>query len=385
MSLITRLLIATAVAYIGGSLSLTLLYRRETQATRGPYGKARRLRGVASGLFDVGKGVAAIPCLSLILGAGAGNLILIPVFTVVLGHQFPVFLRFRTSRATAPAAGIVLFALAYGASVNLFPIEYLVIATGSALLLFAAVRRIEIPGLLLATTVWLSLVFTTPWVMETIALGIGGILIVGFALDAITGNRLLELPAGSEIKIWRIAARPFALLFIVIDQLWGRRLLLIIMGGVSAIFFILDIVRLLKGRRGSVIIYKEKEARRLSSMSLFLASSFLVFLLFSGGIAYVAFTCITVGDFFGKLIGMQYGKRKVFHSRTLEGSLAFWSGSLSVGLVVAAYTGVPLLYLMVGSLVAAIVELLSFKIDDNLTVSIATGGALALLRFLVPL
>ena len=335
-------------------------------------------------LFDVGKGVAAIPCLSLILGDGAGNLILIPAFVVVLGHRFSIFLRFRGGGGAAPTAGIVLFALAYGAWVRLFPIDYLVVATAAALLLFAAVRGLELPGLLLASVVWLSLVFTTPWVMETIALGIGGVILAGYALEAISERRLLEWPSDLEIRLWRTAARPFALLFIVIDQVSGRRLVLLIMGAVAALFFTLDVVRLLRRRNGATRIYKKKEAPRFSSMSLFLASSFLVFLLFPDWIPYIAFTGITVGDFFGKIVGMHYGERKIYHTRTLEGSLAFWSGSLAAGLIVAAFTGVPTLYVIIGSFIAAFVELISVKIDDNFSVSIATGGALWLLRLLMP-
>ena len=385
MSLLVRLLIATIVAYVGGSLQLILFGKMKMRSAAELFSKERRLLAFFVVLFDIGKGLAAIPSLSLILGRGTGNLILIPAFTVVLGHSFSIFLRFRGGSGAAPTAGIVLFALAYGAWVELFPIEFLVIAFVAALLLFVAVRRIELPGLLLATTVWLALVFTTPWVMETIALGIGGVLLAGFALDAVSKYRLLNWPSGSDIRMWRIAARPFALLFIVIDQLWGRRLVLLIMGVVAAIFLCLDIVRLLRRRNGAIKIYKKKEARTLSSMSLFLGSSFLVFLLFPGGIPYIAFTCITVGDFFSKIVGIQYGKRKIYHSRTLEGSLAFLAGSLSVGLLVAAYTGVPLLYMVSGSFIATIVELLSWKIDDNFSVSIATGGALALIRLLFPL
>ena len=116
-------------------------------------------------------------------------------------------------------------------------------------------------------------------------------------------------------------------------------------------------------------------------MTLFLVSVFLTFLLFPVGIPYIALACITFGDFCSKMIGMRFGKHKAYKSKTVEGSLAFFAGSLLVGYYIAVIVEVPVVYVLVGSAIAAVVELFSEHIDDNFTVSIVTGGFLAAMRY----
>ena len=111
-------------------------------------------------------------------------------------------------------------------------------------------------------------------------------------------------------------------------------------------------------------VFKKKEANRFSSMTLFLVSAFLSFLLFPASIPYVSLICITFGDFFSKVIGLRFGTFKLYKNRTLEGTLAFLAGSLMINVIIAAIT-----------------ELFSGAVDDNFSVSIVTGGVLAALRY----
>ena len=182
------------------------------------------------------------------------------------------------------------------------------------------------------------------------------------------------------MKLWRIIARPFATLFILIDVLGNRKTLLIVIGIVALIFIITDFVRLLTKIELSAL-FKKKEVSRFSSMTLFLVAAFLSFLLFPDTIPYVSLMCITFGDFFSKLIGMRFGTCKLYKSKSLQGSLAFLGGSLMFNGIASALLAIPFLYIAVGSVIASVVELYSDAIDDNFTVSIVTGGVLAALRY----
>jgi dolichol kinase len=116
-------------------------------------------------------------------------------------------------------------------------------------------------------------------------------------------------------------------------------------------------------------------------MTLFLVAAFLSFLLFPSTIPYVCLVCITFGDLFSKVIGMRFGTVKLYKSRTLQGTLGFLAGSLIFNSIASTLFSIPLLYVAVGSVVAAITELFSEAIDDNFSVSIVTGGVLVALRF----
>ena len=246
--------------------------------------------------------------------------------------------------------------------------------------LFISTRRIEIVGLVVVAFLIINALIDSYWVLETIGAGIAGIIVIGVSVEKIAGLRLLSFPDNADVKVWRIAARPFALLFVAIDVIWDRRIVLVVIGVLALIFIVTDLVRLFsKAEIGA--IFKRKEAKRFSSMTLFLVATFLTFLLFPDGISYIALACITVGDFFSKLLGMRYGRRLLYRKKTLEGSLGFLAGSLTASYCIAVLVDVPILFVLIGAGVATIVELFSERIDDNFTVSIVTGGFLTAIRF----
>ena len=88
-----------------------------------------------------------------------------------------------------------------------------------------------------------------------------------------------------------------------------------------------------------------------------------------------------VGDPAAALVGRRWGRTKLVNGRSLEGTLTFvLTGILvSAPLCALVYPEVGLRLILaltgVGAVAGALAELLSSRIDDNLTIPVATGLA----------
>jgi len=114
-------------------------------------------------------------------------------------------------------------------------------------------------------------------------------------------------------------------------------------------------------------------------------------------IASIAIVAMAYGDGLGGLIGKHYGKHQIYGSKTLEGALAVFSGTVTATFVViqfyqwlnyhdllaVPYVSLPtsmVVALLIGAFVA-IVELLTPGQYDNLVIPLGTAGLLLLLAF----
>ncbi|MCP4869612.1 MAG: hypothetical protein GY898_12930 [Proteobacteria bacterium] len=93
----------------------------------------------------------------------------------------------------------------------------------------------------------------------------------------------------------------------------------------------------------------------------------------------VAVLVLGLGDPSAAIIGRRWGRTKLINGRSLEGSLAFIAagGSLALGALLIFFGelsfGQAALLSYGGATGGAIAELLSRRVDDNLTIPIATG------------
>lgn len=101
----------------------------------------------------------------------------------------------------------------------------------------------------------------------------------------------------------------------------------------------------------------------------------------------VAVTVLGVGDPMAGLVGRRFGRHRLVHGRSLEGTLAFFaSAALAAFVLLRALHGTELslttslAVAVTASLAGALAELFSLRLDDNLSVplSAAAGAALAL-------
>jgi dolichol kinase len=109
----------------------------------------------------------------------------------------------------------------------------------------------------------------------------------------------------------------------------------------------------------------------------FYLSCALTLLVFPFHIASAACCMLAVGDSFSTLFGIKFGRHKIRKNKTFEGSSACFLGSLAVGLF---FVNPPLA--LAGAVAATFAEL-STKINDNLTIPLASGFVIFLFSMLV--
>jgi len=108
-----------------------------------------------------------------------------------------------------------------------------------------------------------------------------------------------------------------------------------------------------------------EHANHLTGATHLFLGSLMVVYLFPKEIATTAMLFILVGDPTACLVGMAFGKIKLSRSKTLEGTLAFITASL-----IATWwiPGVPMYVKLIGAIAAGGLELLTWRLDDNLII-----------------
>jgi dolichol kinase len=126
------------------------------------------------------------------------------------------------------------------------------------------------------------------------------------------------------------------------------------------------------------VLMKEREHGVVFGSTYVLIATTVVIGVMDRSIAPLALFFLAFGDPAAAFIGERWGRHR-FGKGTIEGSLAFLGAALAIGAVLLATrldTTVPVM--VVGVFTATIVEALPEWLDDNLTVPLAGGGAMAL-------
>lgn len=131
------------------------------------------------------------------------------------------------------------------------------------------------------------------------------------------------------------------------------------------------------------------EYRRVNSATWYLTAIFALSLTQAPLPCAVGLAVLGVGDPVAGFIGRRWGRLRLLHGRTLEGTLAFF-GSATLAGVATAYAFLPTIGLgaavavaTAGALVGALAELFSLRVDDNLSIPLSASGAAALAAWAV--
>jgi len=188
------------------------------------------------------------------------------------------------------------------------------------------------------------------------------------------GRKLYHLIGGvGLLSLYSIMGRDRALVFYTI-------LFFIVLG--------LDIIRLTVPAVNNFMFtrftsfIRKNEEHKLTGTAPYILGIGLSLYAFSQPVATAAICYLAFGDVAATTIGERYGRTKI-GNKSLEGTAAFVIASLAAGGVLLLIgLGTNPWVMVLGSLAAAGVELLTLPINDNLVIPIVSGGVMELaLRF----
>lgn len=118
------------------------------------------------------------------------------------------------------------------------------------------------------------------------------------------------------------------------------------------------------------VLFRKHEYEKPSSPLNFLMAFIICFALFEFEIALVAMLMLIFGDMISAVMGVTFGKTKLYGNKTYVGTLSGLAMNLLVGHTVL---GNGQWEVFVGmAVVATVVELFTTKLDDNMTIPLST-------------
>jgi dolichol kinase len=126
-------------------------------------------------------------------------------------------------------------------------------------------------------------------------------------------------------------------------------------------------------------IFKDAERDVVTGGTFLVISAAIAYFAFDKEIVVLALFFLSVGDPLAALIGRWDPKFRVF-GKSLIGTAAFATGAIAAGLIVSLHPDIPWAWWIIpGAIIAAIMEILPFPFDDNISIPLATAGAMTLL------
>jgi dolichol kinase len=181
-------------------------------------------------------------------------------------------------------------------------------------------------------------------------------------------------------KMIHLLELPVLLGYTVIAALYGPKVGILALTALLIILLEIEYIRLeYKLRLPAVIdILRRKEKDHLAGSIFFVSSTIICFAAFDYPVALLALLMTVFGDLAAALIGIKFGRTRLFRKKTLEGFAAGLLVNIAVGYMVMP--GEWRLFLPM-ALTASLVELWTGKLDDNLTVPLAAGFSGQILLF----
>ena len=164
----------------------------------------------------------------------------------------------------------------------------------------------------------------------------------------------------------------------VIYLFFDKSTILVFMGILVAAAMIVEFVKWISPRFGGFffriftpLLRSHERKGAVTGATYYLISAFLCILFFAKTLAIICIFFMVLGDMAAALVGKMWGKTKLLAGKSLEGSAACF-----VVCAVIALVKLNPVIAIVGALVATIVELIPFPIDDNLTVPLISGAVM---------
>jgi dolichol kinase len=119
-------------------------------------------------------------------------------------------------------------------------------------------------------------------------------------------------------------------------------------------------------------LFRKHERNNIASSVFFVISCVICFAAFDYWIAVLAMFMTVFGDLFAAIIGKAFGKLRIWRKKTLVGTMSGLGANLLVGLLILPLS--PIVFIPM-AFIASSVEMITNKLDDNLTVPLFAGFA----------
>lgn len=328
-----NVLIFLAVGYLLGSLSPGYFFGRivggidirnsgnKNTGAANTYRIVGPVYGIVTGIFDALK--AFIAYFVAVQWLNPDTAILVGL-TAVAGHIWPFYLQFRGGRGAASLTGLAVITLHH-------------------------------------TVSWYTLAF------------IVGAIIYGMILNQVE----FEAPVRKFLKLGGLI---FPLGFFWFD----RSTVINIVAWLFIVFFVFDIIRLLAPRfnlkyLGLRMLAKRKEKRFFSGYTLFLAGMTVVLDYFTPELSIFVMTAFIASDILAPAGKKAFLPISLIKEKTIGGALVIFTVAVIAGIFLRSLGHLPLSLNLVltGAAAMALLDQLSFIVDDNVLVPIGTALILA--------
>jgi diacylglycerol kinase (CTP) len=126
------------------------------------------------------------------------------------------------------------------------------------------------------------------------------------------------------------------------------------------------------------LLVRTEEQVRESAMIPYVIAVLLTVLTVPKRAALVGIYALAVADPLAAIVGIRYGRWRMAHHRSIEGSLAFFAATFAIAAAVLGWRADASAVALASAsgtigLLAAICEALPLRIDDNLTIPLAVG------------
>jgi dolichol kinase len=129
-------------------------------------------------------------------------------------------------------------------------------------------------------------------------------------------------------------------------------------------------------------IFKDEERDVVTGGTFLVISAAVAYFAFEKEIVVLALFFLAVGDPLAALIGHWDPRFRVF-GKSLIGTTAFAIGAILASLIVSAHPDITWAWWIVpGAVIAAIIQLIPSPFDDNITITLASAGAMTLLAII---
>lgn len=174
-------------------------------------------------------------------------------------------------------------------------------------------------------------------------------------------------------KLMHLSGLIVVILYTGLLNNFSDRVAIIVLTGI--LLLLLEIERIRLDHRPKLMkvvsgIFRPCETNHVSGAAFFIISTIIAFSAFEYWIALIAMFMTVFGDMFAALFGRAFGKKKIYRHKTWIGSLSALFANLLVGIFFLPQFAI--IYIPM-AIVATIVELLTHKLDDNLTVPLFAG------------